>query len=151
VHRLSLIHISPVFYAVGGAWRSLALLHMRMADYPLEILQQYEISANEAIEACRFAARQSRSSLERIEGLSRKRVEALPFAAVVLESVIERLDVERVCISAYGLREGLVLDAMTPELRARDPLIEGCAALGARQEIAEDLGHALDLLSLIHI
>jgi len=136
---------TPVFYAVGGAWRSLALLHMRMADYPLEILQQYEISANEAIEACRFAARQSRSSLERIEGLSRKRVEALPFAAVVLESVIERLDVERVCISAYGLREGLVLDAMTPELRARDPLIEGCAALGARQEIAEDLGHALDL------
>ena len=135
---------APTFYAVGGAWRSLALLHMRMADYPLEILQQYEISAGEALDACRFAARQSRNSLERIEGLSKKRVEALPFAAVVMEALIERLDLERVCISSYGLREGLVFDAMTPELQAHDPLIEGCAALGARQEIAEDLGRALD-------
>ena len=133
------------FYAVGGAWRSLALLHMRMADYPLEILQQYEISAGEALDACRFAARQSRSSLERIEGLSKKRVEALPFAAVVMEALIERLELERVCISAYGLREGLVFDAMAHELQARDPLIEGCAALGARQEIAEDLGQALNV------
>ena len=133
------------FYAVGGAWRSLALLHMRMADYPLEILQQYEISAGEALDACRFAARQSRNSLERIEGLSKKRVEALPFAAVVMEALIERLELERVCISAYGLREGLVFDAMAPELQARNPLIEGCAALGARQEIAEDLGQALDV------
>lgn len=135
---------TQAFYAVGGAWRSLALLHMRMADYPLEILQQYEIGAAEALEACRFAARQSRSSLERIEGLSKKRAEALPFAAVVLECLIERLEIERVCISAYGLREGLVFEAMAPELRARDSLIEGCAALGARQEIAEDLGQALD-------
>ncbi|HUO23347.1 MAG TPA: Ppx/GppA phosphatase family protein [Caulobacteraceae bacterium] len=136
---------APTFYAVGGAWRALALLHMRMADYPLEILQQYEISAGEALDACRFAARQSRSSLERIEGLSKKRIEALPFAAVVMESLIERLDIERVCVSAYGLREGLVFDAMSDELKARDPLIEGCAALGARQEIAEDLGQALDV------
>ena len=135
---------SPMFYAVGGAWRSLALLHMRMADYPLEILQQYEIGAAEALEACRFAARQSRPSLERIEGLSKKRVEALPFAAVVLESLIERLDIGRVSISAYGLREGLVFEAMPAEFKARDPLIEGCAALGARQEIAEDLGQALE-------
>ncbi len=60
-----------------------------------------------------------------------------------MQALIEALDFERVCISAYGLREGLVFDAMAPDLRARDPLIEGCAALGARQEIAEDLGEAL--------
>jgi exopolyphosphatase/guanosine-5'-triphosphate,3'-diphosphate pyrophosphatase len=136
---------APSFFAVGGSWRSLALLHMRMADYPLEILQNYEIGAVEALEACRFAARQSRNSLERIDGLSKKRVEALPFAAVVMEALIERLELERVFISAYGLREGLVFEAMGPDLRAHDPLIEGCAALGARQEIAEDLGQALDV------
>src|SRR2546422_429563 len=29
--------------AVGGAWRSLAIIHMRMTDYPLEIVHQYEL------------------------------------------------------------------------------------------------------------
>jgi exopolyphosphatase/guanosine-5'-triphosphate,3'-diphosphate pyrophosphatase len=132
------------FYAVGGAWRSLALVHMRLADYPLEILHQYEMSAADALDAARFVARQSRGSLERIEGLSKKRVDALPYAAVLLEALVERLEFERVAISAYGLREGLVFDAMSPELKAEDPLIAGCAALGARQAIAEDLGQALE-------
>jgi exopolyphosphatase/guanosine-5'-triphosphate,3'-diphosphate pyrophosphatase len=132
------------FYAVGGAWRSLALVHMRLADYPLEILHQYEMPAAEALDAARFIARQSKGSLERIEGLSKKRVEALPYAAVLLEALVERLNFERVAVSAYGLREGLIFEAMDAELRAQDPLIAGCAALGARQAVAEDLGHALE-------
>ena len=135
---------APCFYAVGGAWRSLALVHMRLADYPLEILHQYEMSAADALDVARFVARQSRASLERIEGVSKKRVEALPYAAVLLESLVERLDFQRVQISAYGLREGLIYEAMTPGLRIQDPLIAGCSALGARQAIAEDLGHALE-------
>lgn len=135
---------SDCFYAVGGAWRNLALLHMQMVRYPLEILHQYEISAREACETARFVTRQSKSSLERIEGLSKKRIETLPHAAVILEGVIEQLGVRTVQISAYGLREGLLFDAMSAALRARDPLLEGCAALGARQEIAEDLGAGLE-------
>jgi exopolyphosphatase/guanosine-5'-triphosphate,3'-diphosphate pyrophosphatase len=131
-------------YAVGGAWRSLALVHMRLADYPLEILHQYEMSAAEALDAARFIARQSKGSLERIEGLSKKRVDALPYAAVLLEALVERLEFEKVAISAYGLREGLVFDAMPEALKGEDPLVAGCAALGARQAIAEDLGQALE-------
>lgn len=132
------------FYAVGGAWRTLAIVHMRLADYPLEILHQYEMTGAEALDAARFIARQSKGSLERIEGVSKKRVEALPYAAVLLEALVERLDFERVQISAYGLREGLVFDAMPSALKAQDPLVAGCAALGARQNIAEDLGQALE-------
>ncbi len=132
------------FYAVGGAWRSLALVHMRLADYPLEILHQYDMSAAEALDTARFIARQSKGSLERIEGLPKRRVDALPYAAVLLEALVERLEFERVAISAYGLREGLVFDAMPKELKPLDPLIAGCAALGARQAIAEDLGQALE-------
>ena len=135
---------APCFYAVGGAWRTLALVHMRLADYPLEILHEYEMSAADALDAARFIARQSRGSLERIEGVSKKRVEALPYAAVLMECLVERLELQRIQVSAYGLREGLLYDAMPPDLRRLDPLVEGCAALGARQSIAEDLGLALE-------
>jgi exopolyphosphatase/guanosine-5'-triphosphate,3'-diphosphate pyrophosphatase len=132
------------FHAVGGAWRNLALLQMRMTDYPLRIVHQYTMTAAEARDVARLVARQSRGSLDRIEGMSRKRLETLPYAAMVLDSLIDRLGMEQIILSAYGLREGLLLEAMPEAFRSLDPLIEGCAALGARQGVAEDLGAALE-------
>jgi exopolyphosphatase/guanosine-5'-triphosphate,3'-diphosphate pyrophosphatase len=132
------------FHAVGGAWRNLALFHMELADYPLHVAHQYEMSRAEALEVSRLVARQSKASLERMQGLSKKRVETLPYSAVVLEALIERLSVERIIISAFGVREGLLLDAMDPEVRRRDPLIEGCEAITAVRGLSVELGGALE-------
>lgn len=145
-------HVQPIardyqaetLNAVGGAWRNLALLHMRLSDYPLEIVHQYEISRRDALEAATFISRQSRASLERIEGISRRRVDALPHAAVVLEVLIDRLRIERVVLSAFGLREGLLFEAMDADVRGQDPLIAGCAGLASRSAVAEALGSALE-------
>jgi exopolyphosphatase/guanosine-5'-triphosphate,3'-diphosphate pyrophosphatase len=132
------------FHAVGGAWRNLALFHMELADYPLHVAHQYEIGPSDAQDVARLIARQSRVSLERMEGLSKKRVETLPYAAVVLDALIETLGVDRVIVSAFGLREGLLLDAMEPAVRKRDPLIEGCEALTAARGVSAELGGALE-------
>ncbi|MDB5468018.1 MAG: Exopolyphosphatase, partial [Phenylobacterium sp.] len=99
---------------------------------------------SDAIDVARFVERQSRSSLERIQGLSKKRFDTLPYSALVLEALIERLGVERVVISAYGVREGLLLDGMDPEVRRRDPLIAGCEALTAVRGLPQELGGALE-------
>ena len=136
--------VTSQFQAVGGAWRNLALLHMIMADYPLRVAHQYEMTRADAQDVARFVSRQSRGSLERIQGLSKKRFETLPYSALVLDALIERLGVEKVVISAYGLREGLLLEAMSPEERDRDPLIEGCEALTAVRGLSQDLGLALE-------
>jgi len=132
------------FHAVGGAWRNLALFHMELADYPLHVAHQYEMSRADALEVSRLVARQSKASLERMQGLSKKRVETLPYSAVVLEELIERLGVERIIISAFGVREGQLLDAMEPEVRRRDPLIEGCEAITAVRGLSVELGGALE-------
>ncbi|MES3028243.1 MAG: Ppx/GppA phosphatase family protein [Pseudomonadota bacterium] len=131
------------FHAVGGAWRNLALLHMEMADYPLRVAHQYEMNRSDAVDVARFVARQSRGSLERMQGLSKKRFDTLPYSALVLDALIERLGIERIVISAYGLREGLLLEAMPPEEAAQDPLIEGCEALTTVRGLSCDLGMAL--------
>jgi exopolyphosphatase/guanosine-5'-triphosphate,3'-diphosphate pyrophosphatase len=144
-------HVSPIvgefradtLNAVGGAWRNLALLHMRMSDYPLKIVHQYTLTRREALDAARFVSRQSRGSLERIEGISRRRADILPHSAVVLGALVDRLDIQKVVISAFGLREGMLYQAMRPTVRARDPLVDGCASLGARQGAAEGLGVAV--------
>ena len=132
------------FHAVGGAWRNLALFHMELADYPLHVAHQYEMSRADALNVSRLIARQSRASLDRMQGLSKKRIETLPYSAVVLEALIESLGVERVTISAFGVREGMLLEAMDPEVRKRDPLIEGCEALTASRGASADLGGALE-------
>ncbi|MBP7704731.1 MAG: Ppx/GppA family phosphatase [Caulobacter sp.] len=132
------------FHAVGGAWRNLALVHMRMFDYPLQIVHQYEINKREALETARSITRQSKTALEGIPGVSKKRLETLPHAALVLETLIETLGIETVVVSAYGLREGLLLESMRPATRDLDPLIEGCCALAARQGVDETLGPTLE-------
>jgi exopolyphosphatase/guanosine-5'-triphosphate,3'-diphosphate pyrophosphatase len=135
---------SKTFNAVGGAWRNLALLHMRYSGYPLGIVHQYELARADALDAARFIARQSRGSLERIEGVSKRRVEGLPHAAAVLEGLVSGLDIEKVVLSAYGLREGLIFNAMSRQTREIDPLAAGCAALGGRPKAAAVLGVALE-------
>jgi exopolyphosphatase/guanosine-5'-triphosphate,3'-diphosphate pyrophosphatase len=130
--------------AVGGSWRNIALLHMRMSDYPLNIIHQYTLSRREALEVARFTSQQSRSSLERIDGISKRRAEGLPHAAVILEALIEVLGLETIVLSAFGVREGLLFESMAPAVRAQDPLPAGCAALGSRPALAEALGVALE-------
>jgi len=135
---------SREFHAVGGAWRNLALLHMELAGYPLRVAHQYEMGRTDAVDLARFVERQSKASLQRIEGLSKRRFETLPYAALVLEAAIAALKVERIKISAFGLREGLLLEAMAPDVRRRDPLIEGCEGLTAIGGLSTDLGGALE-------
>ena len=130
---------TDTLYAVGGAWRTLAQIRMEMDTEPLRIVHQYVMSANQARDTARFVARQSRASLERFPGVSRKRIEALPYAALVLEGVIDKLDLKRVVFSAWGVREGLVYEAAEPELAVADPLLAGTAALGHRQGLAQSL------------
>jgi exopolyphosphatase/guanosine-5'-triphosphate,3'-diphosphate pyrophosphatase len=145
-------HLAPVeaafgaetLNAVGGAWRNLALLHMRVSGYPLSIVHQYEIGRRDLLDLAGFVSLQSKTSLDRIDGLSKRRLEGLPHAAVVLATLVERLNIQRVVMSAYGLREGLLSDAMPSDLRGMDPLVAGCAALGSRRPVAEALGAALE-------
>ncbi|MBN8892719.1 MAG: exopolyphosphatase [Rhodospirillales bacterium 70-18] len=121
-------------YAVGGAWRALARIHIAQTGYPLNMVHHYTISRDEARDLTSVIAGASRRALERMPGVPRRRVEDLPFAAVALRRVLRATGARRVVFSANGLREGWYMERMTAEMRARDPL------LSAGQELAERLG-----------
>ncbi|WP_420480120.1 Ppx/GppA family phosphatase [Brevundimonas sp. FT23028] len=134
---------ADTLYAVGGAWRTLAQVHMDISDYPLHIVHQYRLTAAEARETARFLSRQSRASLEKWPGLSKKRAETLPHAALVLDGLIDRLGLKSIVLSAWGVREGLLYEALDAATAADDPLLAGSSALGARQGISPTLPAAL--------
>ena len=131
------------FHAVGGAWRNLAQIWMISKDYPLHVIQQFELPAREVVSVCSLIAGQSPSSLEKIAGVSKRRLENIAYAALVLQGLIETFKFESLCFSAFGLREGLLFDSLDDRLKHDDPLIAGCAALGKQLGINDDLGVAL--------
>lgn len=123
------------FYAVGGTWRSLARLHMFQKDYPLHVMQNYAIPAQDALEFCRMVARTEVEAIPRIEVVSKPRRELLGFGAIVLAQVIRLGKPKDIVMSALGLREGHLFDILREPESNRDPLIaaaEELAVLRAR-------------------
>jgi exopolyphosphatase/guanosine-5'-triphosphate,3'-diphosphate pyrophosphatase len=119
------------FYAVGGAWRSFARLHMEQAGYPLHIIHQYDIPADEARAVARLIAVQSPKSLEKMPGVSRRRVDTLPLACLALDRLIAALKPRNVVFSAFGLREGFYYSRLDAQEQARHPLIAFAEEQGA--------------------
>lgn len=124
------------FYAVGGIWRALARVDMDREGYPLHVLHDYRIPAARALKVCRALAGLSKKTLDKMEVVSRRRSEALPYGAVVLERLILAAGLRDVVISAYGLREGLLHGTLPEDERTKDPLLEFAAAANQRQSRA---------------
>lgn len=120
------------FFAVGGAWRALAKIHMAQVSYPLRVLHHYRIQRGDVRDLSRVIANLSRDSLERISGLSRRRLDTLPYAALLLDRVLKAARPRDVVFSSYGLREGLLYSRLPARERGLDPLIETACEIGAR-------------------
>ena len=119
-------------YLVGGAWRALARIHMAQIGYPLQMVHHYTISREEARDLTGVIAGAGRRALERLPALSRRRIDDLPYAAVVLRRVLRATGVRRVVFSASGLREGWFMQRMPEAVRREDPLLAAGIEYAAR-------------------
>jgi len=119
-------------YLVGGAWRALARIHIGQTGYPLAIVHHYTLPREEARDLTSVVTNLSKRTLDRIPGLSRRRVDGLPFAAVVLRRLLRVTQARRVVFSANGMREGWFAGRLPASVRAEDPLIAAGRELNAR-------------------
>ena len=114
------------FYPVGGAWRSLARVHMAHSNYPLHVIHQYTIRAKPMLEFSRLVSQLSPNTLRKLPGVSRQRVETIPYAACLMQRLVETTGVHDIVFSAYGLREGCLYERLSEEERRIDPLLAAC-------------------------
>lgn len=114
------------FYAVGGAWRSVARLHMIRTDYPMHIIHHYSIPYGKAVDFLDFVSHLSVDTLSKVKGISKRRVDTLAYAGMLLHRILLRIKPDRVMLSAYGLREGSLYARLTPEQQQEDPLLAAC-------------------------
>lgn len=116
-------------YLVGGTWRALARLHVSQTGYLLHVMHGYRISAREAREFAALVHRAPPDALSKIKSVSSARRPLLPYAALVLEHLIRKIEPRDIVISTIGVREGLLYSLLSEKERRRDPLISAAHAL----------------------
>ena len=113
-------------YAVGGAWRAIARICISQTHHPLTVLDTFSLDPKEALRIIDLVSSQSRKSLEKVPGVSKKRIATLPQAALLLDKVIRATQPSRLVFSIYGMREGQFFKRLPEKLKRQNPLISVC-------------------------
>lgn len=132
-------------YLVGGSFRALALLDMKVQAHPLPIVHHHRILEERIPDLRAVVQTLPVEELKTLTGISASRVPTLPAALNVLEAMAEVLEPKRIIVSAFGLREGLLYRDLKEDVRAEDPLLAAALEVGDRLGRFGDHGAALDL------
>jgi len=132
------------FYLVGGSWRALARLDMHRTDYPLPVVHQYPIALERVGALQQILAEIPKAELKAIPDISSARIPTLPDATALLLSVLKHLGSSGSVVSAYGLREGLLYQRLSPAQRREDPLIAAARDEGERSGRFPEHGDVID-------
>ncbi|WP_411035169.1 exopolyphosphatase [Shinella sp. BYT-45] len=144
------------FYAVGGTWRAIGALHMEMQNYPLHMIQGYELGFSDAMDFLTDIVTAKDQKDPAYAAISKSRRNLLPFGAVALQETIAIMKPSRVFFSAQGVREGYLYSLLPEREKARDPLLAAAgelAILRARspehaRELAEWTGRMMPLFGI---
>ncbi len=126
---------APVFYAVGGSWRSLARFHQQVNDYPIDQAHYFHIDRH-ALQPTLERLIKNGHKGKKLPGVARGRVETMPYAALIMDCLIDRYTVEQVVFSSSGLREGY-LAAKIAHGTSRNLLLDEAAAFVGVQHAAD--------------
>jgi exopolyphosphatase/guanosine-5'-triphosphate,3'-diphosphate pyrophosphatase len=131
------------FYAVGGAFRSLAKVHMSRKNYPLKVIHNYKVPAEDFLSTIQIVSRMSEASLAKLQGVSSKRAGSLPYAALMLDRIIKKGEPKSIVFAATGVREGYLFSKLCDEKKQEDPLISGCTEMMGRMLRTPHYGYEL--------
>jgi len=135
------------FYMVGGAWRTLARIHLQQNEWPLPELHQYTVPTDDMLELTKTIQVHDKKSLSKITDAPGRRRQVLPLGARILGHVLGAVRPKDVVTSGQGLREGLLYNRLSQRMRETDPFLSAC------KEMADTTGrfpeHASKLMQWI--
>lgn len=119
-------------YLAGGSCRALARVFIDQLEYPLHVIDGYTVRSGEARRLSSVLSSAGPQSVSQIFGVSTSRQRTLPFAAAVVEGLLNVCRPKTVVFSGFGMREGQMLEMLPPTVRGQDPLLAGCARMAER-------------------
>ncbi len=121
------------FYVVGGGWRSFSKYHIAKTNHPLNIVHNYRMSNADIRELIDEIQGMSIEELIAAPGISKSRAGTVKTSALILQIILDRLNPKHVIFSGSGLREGMLFSELKKSVRKRDPLMEACRDMAARE------------------
>jgi exopolyphosphatase / guanosine-5'-triphosphate,3'-diphosphate pyrophosphatase len=112
-----------IFYAVGGTWRNIAKLHMEMTQYPLHMMQGYELPLADMQNFLELVVTSKDSKDPSWQSVSKNRRALLPYGAIAMQEVLAAMKPSRVVFSAQGVREGYLYAQLPDDEQQLDPLL----------------------------
>jgi exopolyphosphatase/guanosine-5'-triphosphate,3'-diphosphate pyrophosphatase len=131
-------------YLVGGSFRALAQMDLKLHDHPLPIVHAHHFTPERIAELRAVLRDTPLDELKKKSGVSAGRLPTLTAAAALLDALVQTLGPRSVCVSAFGLREGLLYRDLDDATRHQDPLLAAALEVGERLGRFGDHGAALD-------
>ncbi len=95
---------------IGGTIRNLARIEAVRQAYPLYSLHGFSLSRESVAQSIQDLREMPLAKRRKISGLNSDRADIILPGAVVMQTIMARLEMERVTISVNGLREGLFFE-----------------------------------------
>ncbi len=95
---------------LGGTIRNLAKMEAARSEYPLNTLHGFVLSHKSVKESVRQLAELPLAERQKLLGLSSDRADIILPGAMVIQSILDRLEADELTISVNGLREGLFFE-----------------------------------------
>jgi exopolyphosphatase/guanosine-5'-triphosphate,3'-diphosphate pyrophosphatase len=95
---------------LGGTIRNLAKMDAARCGYPLNTLHGFVLSQQSLNESVRHLSELPLAERRKLSGLNSDRADIILPGAMVIQSIMSRLQAERLTISVNGLREGLFFE-----------------------------------------
>ena len=130
-------------FLVGGSWRAIARVDMERRDYPLTVLHEYRMTSRQISKTAEYIRKSDLQDLRGRCNISDSRMSLVPLASIVLKELMRTFKPKDVAISSYGIREGMLYEQMPRELRERDPLVEACRFVEAKDARLPGFGRIL--------
>jgi len=131
------------FYAIGGGFRSLARVHMKLHRYPLSLVHHYEVKADDLFPFLSHLLTLKEKERGDLKGLSSRRLEGFVPSVVVLEEILRATGARSTVFSNAGIREGLLYDMLPAEEHDTGVLTASLSNLTGREMVDSAYSHAL--------
>ena len=130
-------------FLVGGSWRALAKLDMKRKEYPLQIVHGYIVSPEDISSTLKFAVSKKIKEFPEDVNINKFRVKLLPTAAEILIEFLKNIKVKKIIFSGYGIREGILYENLSNEIREQNTLINDARLLELNQSRFPGFGDKL--------
>lgn len=91
---------------IGGSVRAIARYHQEITKHPLTKLQNYVMDSFSIRSIRKNLCKLAYDEIANIDAIGKKRARSIAAASVVIDRLMQKLEIEKIIVSTYGLREG---------------------------------------------